>query len=120
MACFPPPPTHPPPLPTHSWGDGKASNPTTAGVDAHWAGAIVYDFLKAAFKRRSLDARGGAIVIAVHIPNRDGTGMDNAYFDPSEGKMFIGDGSNSGQQCPTKPGGRGAGQLLQADIEVRV
>ena len=29
--------------PTNVWGDGKASTVTTAAVDAHWAGAIVYE-----------------------------------------------------------------------------
>ena len=43
--------------------------------------------------------------------------MDNAFY--YDGLMVIGDGSNTGNQCPTGPGGQGAGQLLQGDIEVR-
>ena len=58
--------------PRTRWGNRLSKTPTTAAADAHWGGAIVYDFLKSVLKRRSLDGQGGALRIAVHVPAADG------------------------------------------------
>jgi zinc metalloprotease ZmpA len=72
----------------NKWGDGTASDPQTAAVDAHYGSAQTWDFYKDVFKRNGIKDDGKGAASRVHY----GHDYVNAFWDDSCFCMTYGDG----------------------------
>jgi bacillolysin len=52
----------------------------------------VDEFLKTTFNRNGWDNKGTPLKIVVHTPDDNGAPLNNAYWDASMGKVYLGDG----------------------------
>lgn len=73
------------------WGDGKPSNPETAGVDAHYGASQTWDYFKEAHGREGIRGDGEAALSRVHY----GDNYANAFWTDSCFCMTYGDGENN-------------------------
>ena len=48
------------------WGDGTTTNRATLAVDAHYAAAATWDYLRKVHRRNGLDGKGGTFTLIVH------------------------------------------------------
>ncbi|MET0406327.1 MAG: M4 family metallopeptidase [Cystobacter sp.] len=85
------------------WGEATDNPRNKAAVDAHYGAEMTYDFIKDVLGRDSLDGKGEKLVSYVHVTERNGSPMVNAYWDGD--KMNYGDGD-----------GKTAGPLTTLDI----
>ncbi|MCW2926136.1 MAG: aureolysin [Thermoleophilia bacterium] len=70
-----------------------ASSTDTVLKDTVANASAVMQFLGTSFGRNGLDGKGQKLNLVVHAPDPQfGSKMNNAYWDGSVGKMFIGDG----------------------------
>ncbi|MER5738843.1 M4 family metallopeptidase [Streptomyces sp. NPDC002262] len=76
------------------WGDGTASNPETAGADAHYGAALTWDYYKNVHGRNGIRGDGVGAYSRVHY----GNAYVNAFWQDSCFCMTYGDGANN-----TKP-----------------
>ncbi|MFI0736723.1 M4 family metallopeptidase [Streptomyces sp. NPDC021100] len=74
--------------PTDTWGNGKASMPQTAAVDAQYGAAATWDYFKAVHGRKGIRNDGKGAPSYVHYDD----GMDNAFWDNDRFFMAYGDG----------------------------
>ncbi|MBD0382316.1 fibronectin type III domain-containing protein [Paenibacillus sedimenti] len=84
------------------YSDVKSSTPvfnSTPGtsvshaVDAHYNTEIVYNYYKNELGRNSIDDAGMSITSFVHVPNSNGSAMENAFWSNRFQAMFYGDGN---------------------------
>jgi zinc metalloprotease ZmpA len=73
------------------WGDGTASDPQTAGVDAAYGVAETWDFYKDVFGRNGINNDGKGAYSRVHY----GDNYVNAFWDDSCFCMTYGDGQGN-------------------------
>ncbi|MFJ3664621.1 M4 family metallopeptidase [Streptomyces sp. NPDC090119] len=73
-----------------TWGDGKTTNPATAGADAAYGAQATWDFYKDTFGRSGIKNDGTAAYSRVHY----GNAYVNAFWDDSCFCMTYGDGTN--------------------------
>ncbi|WNG13271.1 M4 family metallopeptidase [Cystobacter fuscus] len=78
------------------WGEAGDNARTKAAVDAHYGAEMTYDFMKDVLGRNSLDGKGEKLVSYVHVNERDGGPMVNAYWDGEKMNYGDGDGKNAG------------------------
>ncbi|MFF9911535.1 M4 family metallopeptidase [Streptomyces sp. NPDC013457] len=76
------------------WGDGTATNPETAGADAHFGAAVTWDYYKNVHGRSGIRGDGVGAYSRVHY----GNAYVNAFWQDSCFCMTYGDGSGN-----TKP-----------------
>lgn len=75
----------------NKWGTGKADDPQTAAVDAHYGAMQTWDFYKEVFKREGIAGDGKGAVTRVHY----GDNYVNAFWDDSCFCMTYGDGEGN-------------------------
>lgn len=73
------------------WGDGLPTNRQSAGVDAQFAAASVWDYFKFTFSRVGVRNDGVGIRSVVHY----GTNYSNVFWDDSCGCVTYGDGAGN-------------------------
>jgi bacillolysin len=78
------------------WGEAGDNARNKAAVDAHYGAEMTYDFMKDVLGRNSLDGKGEKLVSYVHVNERDGGPMVNAYWDGDKMNYGDGDGKNAG------------------------
>ncbi len=62
-----------------------------ASISAHHNAGITYEYYRAVHNRNAIDNKGSSLLSVIHVPDDDGTPMDNAYWN---GKlMAYGDGN---------------------------
>ena len=71
---------------TNSWSDPKA-------VSAHTNGAKAYEYFRTTHGRNSIDGVGGTVVSIVNVSEKNGAGMDNAFWNGEA--MFYGSGDKA-------------------------
>lgn len=77
--------------PDNVWGNGLASNRQSAGVDAQFAAASVWDYFKFTFSRVGVRNDGQGIRSVVHY----GTNYGNVFWDDTCGCVRYGDGAGN-------------------------
>ncbi|CAN5401879.1 M4 family metallopeptidase [soil metagenome] len=75
--------------PDNSFGNGATSNRESAAVDAHYGGAMTFDYYKLVLGRNGIFGNGTGAPSRVHY----GSGYVNAFWDGT--KMTYGDGDGS-------------------------
>jgi Zn-dependent metalloprotease len=75
----------------NKWGDGTASDPQTAAVDAAYGVAQTWDFYKDVFGRNGIRNDGVGAYSRVHY----GNGYQNAFWSDDCFCMTYGDGANN-------------------------
>ncbi|MFG2192752.1 M4 family metallopeptidase [Streptomyces sp. NPDC048639] len=70
------------------WGTGKADDPQTAAVDAHYGAQLTWDYYKKVHKRDGIKGDGKGATTRVHY----GKAYVNAFWDDSCFCMTYGDG----------------------------
>jgi len=75
--------------PDNSFGSGTNANRESAAVDAHYGGAVTFDYYKFVLGRNGIFGNGTGAPSRVHY----GNGYVNAFWDGS--KMTYGDGDGS-------------------------
>ncbi|GGO48532.1 peptidase [Streptomyces daqingensis] len=75
----------------NKWGTGKADDPQTAAVDAHYGAQQTWDFYKDVFKREGIAGDGKGAPSRVHY----GDNYVNAFWDDSCFCMTYGDGEGN-------------------------
>lgn len=70
----------------NSWSDVTA-------VSGHYNSSKAYDYFRTTFNRNSINGRGGNIVSLVNVAERNGRGMDNAFWDGEA--MYYGNGDQA-------------------------
>ncbi|ARF57493.1 M4 family metallopeptidase [Streptomyces gilvosporeus] len=73
-----------------NWGTGKADNPQTAAVDAHYGAAETWDYYKTVHGRSGIKGDGKGATSRVHY----GHSYVNAFWDDSCFCMTYGDGQD--------------------------
>ena len=73
------------------WGNGRATSPASAAVDAHYGGAMTWDFYKLTFGRNGIRNDGIGAYSRVHY----GSGYENAFWDNTCFCMTYGDGAST-------------------------
>jgi Zn-dependent metalloprotease len=73
----------------NTWGDGRASDPQSAGVDAAYGAQLTYDYYLKFFGRKGVANNGRGVVSRVHV----GDQLENAYWDGRQ--MNYGDGRDN-------------------------
>lgn len=73
------------------WGNGTPSNRQSAGVDAQFAAASVWDYFKLTFSRLGVRNDGQGIRSVVHY----GSNYGNVFWDDACGCVSYGDGSGN-------------------------
>ncbi|MBZ4322231.1 M4 family metallopeptidase [Streptomyces sp. SCA2-4] len=73
---------------TNRWGNGTASDPTSAAVDAQFGVTSTFDYYKNAFGRNGIKNDGVGPRALVHFGNKVG----NAFWSPDCWCMLYGDG----------------------------
>ncbi|MEU1669344.1 M4 family metallopeptidase [Streptomyces sparsogenes] len=73
-----------------TWGTGKADDPQTAAVDAHYGAALTWDYYKNVHGRDGIAGDGKGAYSRVHY----GHGYVNAFWDDSCFCMTYGDGQD--------------------------
>ena len=59
-------------------------------LTAHFNAGVAYEYFRSIHNRNSIDGEGGTIISIVNVPDDDGTGLDNAYWNGKA--MFYGNG----------------------------
>lgn len=77
----------------NAWADKTA-------VSAHYNGGQAYEYFKTVHARNSLDGVGGNVYSVINVPEQDGTGMDNAYWNG----QFMSYGNGASQFKPLAGG----------------
>lgn len=77
----------------NSWADKTA-------VSAHFNGGQAYEYFKTVHARNSLDGVGGNVYSVINVPEQDGSGMDNAYWNG----QFMSYGNGASQFKPLAGG----------------
>ena len=78
--------------PDTSFGNGATSSRESAGVDAHYGGAVTFDYFKLVHGRNGIFGNGTGAPSRVHY----GNGYVNAFWDGSKMTYGDGDGTNYG------------------------
>lgn len=76
----------------NTWGDGRASNPQSAAVDAHFGAATTWDYYRTVHGRNGIWGTGKGAVSRVHY----GTKFANAFWDGTQMTYGDGDGTKIG------------------------
>ncbi len=71
---------------SNTWSDTKA-------VSAHYNGAQCYEYYRTTHSRNSIDGAGGTVVSIVNVSEKNGAGMDNAFWNGEA--MFYGSGDKA-------------------------
>lgn len=69
----------------NTWSDATS-------VSAHYHTGLVYQYYYLQHGRESVDNQGGNMISVIHVPNDNGTPMDNAYWNGSY--VSLGDGAS--------------------------
>lgn len=64
-----------------------------ASVSAHFNGGIAYDYFRTKFNRNSINGQGGTIISIINVAEKNGGGLDNAFWNGSA--MFYGNGAQA-------------------------
>ena len=75
-----------------SFGNGSNGNRESAAVDAHYGGAVTFDYFKNVHDRNGIFGNGAGAPSRVHY----GNGYVNAFWDGSKMTYGDGDGTNFG------------------------
>lgn len=59
-------------------------------VSAHFNAGLSYDYFKSTFNRNSINNQGGDMISMINVPDDDGGGLDNAFWNGRA--MFYGNG----------------------------
>lgn len=62
-------------------------------LSAHFNAGVAYDYYRLNHNRNSIDGEGGTIISIVNVPDEDGSGLDNAYWNGKA--MFYGNGASA-------------------------
>lgn len=62
-------------------------------LSAHFNAGVAYEYFRTNFGRNSIDGEGGTIISIVNVPDDDGNGLDNAYWNGKA--MFYGNGASA-------------------------
>lgn len=74
----------------NTWGEGmkikhvvsnSSSNWNATAVSAHNNAGLSFDYFQKTFKRNSLNGKGGTLISMINIPDEDGKGLDNAFWN---------------------------------------
>ncbi|MBV6696115.1 M4 family metallopeptidase [Kitasatospora aureofaciens] len=76
---------------TDTWGNGQASNPESAAVDAQYGAAATWDYYKNTFNRLGIRNDGVGAFSRVHYDSN----YTNAFWDDSCFCMTYGDGASN-------------------------
>ncbi|MFD9334135.1 M4 family metallopeptidase [Streptomyces sp. NPDC060028] len=79
--------------PDDTWGNGAPSNRQSAGVDAHYATAVTWDYYKGVLGRNGIRGDGVGVTSRVHYGNN----YPNAFWDGTCGCANYGDDPATGQ-----------------------
>ena len=71
----------------NTWG----SSTQTKALTAHYNAGVAYEYFRTTFNRNSIDGDGGTVISIVNVPDEDGTGLDNAFWNGKA--MFYGNGN---------------------------
>ncbi|WP_405762106.1 M4 family metallopeptidase [Streptomyces sp. NBC_00045] len=84
--------------PDNDWGGtGTPANRQSAGVDAHYAAAVTWDFYKNVLGRNGIRGDGTGVTSRVHYGNN----QPNAFWDPACACVNYGDDPATGQTLAT-------------------
>ncbi|MFG3001583.1 M4 family metallopeptidase [Streptomyces sp. NPDC048340] len=83
--------------PDDTWGNGTPTNRQSAGVDAHYATAVTWDFYKGVFGRNGIRGDGVGVVSRVHY----GSNYPNAFWDGNCGCANYGNDPATGKTLAT-------------------
>lgn len=67
------------------------TNSAIKALSAHFNAGLAYQYFRTKHNRTSIDGAGGTIISIVNVPDEDGTGLDNAFWNGKA--MFYGNGN---------------------------
>ena len=62
-------------------------------VSAHYNSSVAYEYYRTTHNRNSINGTGGNVVSIINVNNKNGTKMDNAYWNGE--MMFYGNGNSA-------------------------